>query len=191
MDYDNQKNNMLDMIWSQYVQIYTDIIYSSLYAEKLRSKQSGVYFWVIYTCTVLPSILTIILKTCKMPDWILYLCCALIFSLPIILKKYKQEWVFTFFGIHEGKIKQLIELNIRLEQYRDRLLCLYLKAEGSTFGAASYNKYAADYNNLSNEYKNDVAKHDELTGVIDEEVEAETQKKVQEIIQNKNFYGRQ
>lgn len=57
-----EKKRFLELIWTDFVQVYTNINYSSLYSESLRENQKSIYYWVIYACFGLPSILSLIVK---------------------------------------------------------------------------------------------------------------------------------
>ena len=53
-----EKKRFLELIWTDFVQVYTNINYSSLYSESLRESQNSIYYWVIYACFGLPPILS-------------------------------------------------------------------------------------------------------------------------------------
>lgn len=56
------KNRYKQIVWTDFVQVYTNINYSSLYCEQLREKQLARYFWGIYLCMGIPTMLSILLK---------------------------------------------------------------------------------------------------------------------------------
>ena len=78
-----EKNRFLELIWTDFVQVYANINYSSLYSESLRENQKSIYYWVIYACFGLPPILSLIVKRYAIDnDWLFFGVISLILLLP-------------------------------------------------------------------------------------------------------------
>ena len=191
VDYENFQDRLLDEIWDEFKQVYTDINYASLYAQKIRSKQHGKLFWIVYACFALPPILTIILKFCGMDHWwsILFLSLVVI-ALPLLVRRYNKVMAYSIFGFYEKSIVDLLNLNIKMDIYKDKLLSLYSRAESIVPGKAEIERIENSLNTIRLEHKPDVEKYDELTGVLDKDIEALARQKTEEMIKSANFYGR-
>ena len=97
VDYENLQERLLDEIWDEFNQVYTDINYASLYAQKMRSKQHGKLFWIVYVCFALPPILTIILKFFGMDHWWSILLLSLVvIALPLLVEDIIRLWPILF-----------------------------------------------------------------------------------------------
>ena len=192
VDYENLQDRLLDEIWDEFKQVYTDINYASLYAQKIRSEQHGKLFWIVYGCFALPPILTIILKFCGKDHWWLILFLSLVvIALPLLVRRYNKVMAYSIFGFYEKSIIDLLNLNIKMDIYKDKLLSLYSRAESIVPGKAEIERIENRLNTIRLEHKPDVEKYDELTGVLDKDIEALARQKTEEMIKSANYYGRE
>lgn len=192
IDYKNLHDRLLDEIWDEFKQVYTDINYATLYAQKMRDKQHGKMYWIVYTCFALPPIITIVLKFFSMDHWWLILFLSLmIIALPLLVKRYNKVMAYSIFGFYEKSIVDLLNLNIKMDIYKDKLLSLYSRAESIVPGKAEIERIENRLNTIRLEHKPDVEKFDELTGVLDAEIEALARQKTEEMIKSANYYGRE
>lgn len=192
VDYENLQERLLDEIWDEFNQVYTDINYASLYAQKMRSKQYGKLFWIVYVCFALPPILTIILKFCGMDQWWSILLLSLVvIALPLLVRRYNKVMAYSIFGFYEKSIVDLLNLNIKMDIYKDKLLSLYSRAESIVPGKTEIERIENSLNTIRLEHKPDVEKYDELTGVLDKDIEALARQKTEEMIKSANYYGRE
>ena len=123
------KDDLTSRIWDKYCEIVTDIYYSSILVGKKNSAQNNLYFWGVYICLAIPAILNVVIKFEFVTDkYILSLLSLLIIMLPICLKYKNKQLIYSVFGIHEQSMNDLLELNGKLEQYKDNLLNLYSKS---------------------------------------------------------------
>ena len=191
VDYENYQDRLLDEIWDEFNQVYTDINYASLYAQKIRSKQHSKLFWIVYVCFALPPILTIILKFCGMDQWWSILLLSLVvIALPLLVRRYNKVMAYSIFGFYEKSIIDLLNLNIKMDIYKDKLLSLYSRAESIVPGKTEIERIENNLNTIRFEHKPDVEKYDELTGVLDKDIEALARQKTEEMIKSANYYGR-
>ena len=117
-----EKKRYLELIWTDFVQVYTNINYSSLYSEKLRENQKGIYFWCIYACFGIPPILGLVVKRYAISnDLLFYGVIALVLLLPLAVRIKNKQLIYTVFGIHEKEIEGLLKLNEELDRYKDAL----------------------------------------------------------------------
>ncbi len=183
-------DSLCDLIWSKYVQVYMDIIYSSMLSDKLRSSQSDWYFWGIYVCLGLPSVLSIFVKNGIISKgWIIYLVCAIILIVPIILKWKNKNLVYTALGIYEKRISGLFTINIKLEQFKDDLLLLYFEADNDNATATSVSLIETKFQNLNSRNQEYVTTFQNLVGEIDHDLEDRAKVKTEEMIKSATFYG--
>lgn len=179
-----------DLIWSKYVQVYTDIIYASMLSDKLRNRQSDWYFWGIYVCLGLPSVFSILIKNGIITNgWFVYLACGVVLLAPIILKWKNKNLVYTAFGIYEKRIAGLSANNAKLEQYKTDLLLLYFEADNAKATAPQIALIEEKYKNLENRYQGQISLFQNYAGEIDKELEARVQEKTDEMIRSTAFYG--
>ena len=114
------KNRYKQIVWTDFVQVYTNINYSSLYCEQLRKKQQARYFWGIYLCMGLPTVLSILLKMgCITNVSMVYIICAILLVIPIVLKFKNKKLIYVVLGIYEKEINELLKLNEDLDSYQD------------------------------------------------------------------------
>lgn len=191
VDYENLQERLLDEIWDEFKQVYTDINYASIYAQKMRSKQHGKLFWVVYGCFALPPILAIIMKFWAVNcGWLILFLSFIVLALPLLVRRYNKVVAYSIFGFYEKSIVDLLNLNIKMDIYKDKLLSLYSRAESIVPGKAEIERIENILNTIRLEHKPDVEKYDELTGVLDKEIEAQAKLKTEEMIKSANYYGR-
>lgn len=179
-----------DMIWSKYVQVYTDIIYASMLSDKLRNRQSDWYFWGIYVCLGLPSVLSILVKNEIITNaWFIYLACGVILLAPIILKWKNKNLVCTALGIYEKRIAGLSANNVKLEQYKTDLLLLYFESDNAKATPQNIELMEEKCKNLDSRYQEYITSFQNYAGEIDLELEARVQEKTDEMIRSTAFYG--
>lgn len=183
---------MLSLIWTDFVQVYTNINYSSLFCERLREKQNDWYFWAIYACFGLPPILNLIVKRYSIDNnWLFFGVILLILLLPLVVRVKNKRLIYSWFGIHEKVIDGLLKLNEDLDSYKDALLALYFQVEGMSENSYKWGEVELKYEKLKSDNARYITEHDKLTGKIDKEVEQEAQKKTIIMIERANYYGRE
>lgn len=186
------KDRLLSLIWTDFVQVYTDINYSSLICERLREKQNDWYFWAIYACFGLPPILSLIVKRYSIEnDWMFFGVILLILLLPLAVRVKNKRIIYSWFGIHENVIGGLLKLNEDLDNYKDSLLALYFQVEGMSDNSHKFGEVQLKYEKLKSDNARYITEHDRLTGKIDEEVQQEAQKKTQIMIERTDYFGRE
>ncbi len=192
MDYTQLKLSLSEQIWDRYVEVTTCIFYSSVYCEERREKQYGVYFWVVYICFAVPPILASLQKLgiLNTPSQIIAisLICLLV---PIILRYKDKYLVYALFGFLNQNIQSLLILNKRLEQYRDCLRILYFHSVAINANEQETKDIEMKFQNLSLQYQDDMYKHDDLTGRIDERIQTIAQKKTKEYIETMSAYEKE
>ena len=182
---------MLELIWTDFVQVYTNINYSSLYAEKLRENQKGIYFWGIYVCFGLPPILSLVVKRYAISnDWFFFGVILLILLLPLAVRIKNKRLIYTVFGIHEKEIDGILKLNEDLDRYKDALLALYFQVEAMPEKSTKWGEVQLKYDKIKTDNARYLTEHDKLTGKIDPNIQKAAQDKTVEMIQNSNYYGR-
>ena len=187
-----EKKRFLELIWTDFVQVYTNINYSSLYSESLRESQKSLYYWVIYACFGLPPILSLIVKRYAIDnDWLFFGVIALILLLPLVVRIKNKQLIYTVFGIHEKEIGGLLKLNEDLDRYKDTLLALYFQVESMSDGSHKWGEVQLRYEKLKTDNARYLTEHDKLTGKIDPAIQKAAQDKTIEMIQNTNYYGRE
>ena len=187
-----EKDRLLSLIWTDFVQVYTNINYSSLFCERLREKQNDWYFWAIYACFGLPPILSLIVKRYSIDNnWLFFGVILLILLLPLVVKVKNKRLIYSWFGIHEKVIDGLLKLNEDLDSYKDALLALYFQVEGMSENSHRWGEVELKYEKLKSDNARYITEHDKLTGKIDKEVEQEAQKKTIIMIERANYYGRE
>jgi len=192
VDYENLQERLLDEIWDEFKQVYTDINYASIYAQRMRSIQHGKLFWVVYGSFALPPILAIIMKLYDIKcGWLIMLLSFIALALPLLVRRYNKVMAYSIFGFYEKSIVDLLNLNIKMDIYKDKLLSLYSRAESILPGKAEIERIEIKLNTIRLEHKPDVEKFDELTGVLDKEIEAQAKLKTEEMIKSANYYGRE
>ena len=187
-----EKKRLLELIWTDFVQVYTNINYSSLYSETLRENQKDVYYWVIYACFGLPPILSLIVKRYAIAnDWLFFGVILLILLLPLAVRIKNKQLIYTVFGIHEKEIGGLLKLNEDLDRYKDALLALYFQVESMPSGSHKWGEVQLKYEKLKSDNERYLTEHDKLTGKIDAAIQKTAQDKTIEMIKNTNYYGRE
>lgn len=179
-----------DIIWSKYVQVYMDIIYASMLSDKLRNRQSDWYFWGIYVCLGLPSVLSILVKNGIISNgWLIYLVCGAILLAPIILKWKNKSLVYTALGIYEKRIAGLSDNNVKLEQYKTDMLLLYFDADNAKATIQNIALMEERYKNLVSRYQEYITLFQNYVGEIDTDLETKAKEKTDEMIKSAAFYG--
>ena len=187
-----EKNRFLELIWTDFVQVYTNINYSSLYSESLRENQKSIYYWVIYACFGLPPILSLIVKRYAIDnDWLFFGVISLILLLPLVVRIKNKQLIYTVFGIHEKEIEGLLKLNEDLDRYKDALLALYFQVEGMSEKSHKWGEIQGNYERLKSDNARYITEHDRLTGKIDKDIEKRAQEKTKIMIERANYYGRE
>ena len=187
-----EKDRLLSLIWTDFVQVYTNINYSSLFCERLREKQNDWYFWAIYACFGLPPILSLIVKRYSIDNnWLFFGVILLILLLPLVVRVKNKRLIYSWFGIHEKVIDGLLKLNEDLDSYKDALMALYFQVEGMSENSHKWGEVELKYEKLKSDNARYITEHDKLTGKIDKEVEQEAQKKTIIMIERANYYGRE
>lgn len=186
-----EKKRYLELIWTDFVQVYTNINYSSLYSEKLRENQKGIYFWGIYACFGIPPILSLVVKRYAISnDLLFYGVIGLILLLPLAVRIKNKQLIYTVFGIHEKEIERLLKLNEELDRYKDALLALYFQVESMSDGSHKWVEVQLRYEKIKTDNARYLTEHDKLTGKIDPVIQKAAQEKTFEMIKNTNYYGR-
>ncbi len=187
-----KKKRFLEQIWTDFVQVYTNINYSSLYSETLREGQKDVYYWAIYACFGLPPILSLIVKRYAIEnDWLFVLVIILILLLPLAVRIKNKQLIYTVFGIHEKEIGELLKLNEDLDRYKDALLALYFQVESMSDKSHKWGEVQKKYEKLKADNARYLTEHDKLTGKIVPSIQKAAQDKTLEMIKNTNYYGRE
>lgn len=183
------KDDLTSRIWDKYCEIVTDIYYSSILVGKKNSAQNNLYFWGVYICLAIPAILNVVIKFEFVTDkYILSLLSLLIIMLPICLKYKNKQLIYSAFGIHEQIMNDLLELNGKLEQYKDNLLNLYSKSCCVTLQRDKLDLLEKEFETLNLNYYSSIKMHDKLTGEIDEKIQAEAQEKAKLHITGTSFW---
>ena len=189
-----EKKRFLEIIWTDFVQVYTNINYSSLCSESLRENQKNIYYWVIYACFGLPPLLSLIVKRYALGndnnDWFFLGVIALILLLPLVVRIRNKQLIYTVFGIHEKEIEGLLKLNEDLDRYKDALLALYFRVEAMPEKSTKWRETQLEYEKIKTENTRCLTEHDKLTGKIDLDIQKAAQEKTIEMIKNTNYYGR-
>ena len=186
-----EKKRFLEVIWTDFVQVYTNINYSSLYSESLRENQKSIYYWVIYACFGLPPILSLIVKRYAIDnDWLFFGVISLILLLPLVVRIKNKQLIYTVFGIHEKEIGSLLKLNEDLDGYKDALLAFYFRVEAMPEKSTKWRETQLEYEKIKTENARYLTEHDKLTGKIDPVIQKTAQEKTFEMIKNTNYYGR-
>ena len=183
------KDDLTSRIWDKYCEIVTDIYYSSILVGKKNSAQNNLYFWGVYICLAIPAILNVIIKFEFVTDkYILSLLSLLIIMLPICLKYKNKQLIYSVFGLHEQSMNDLLELNGKLEQYKDNLLNLYSKSCCVALQRDKLDLLEKEFETLNLNYYSSIKMHDKLTGEIDEKIQAEAQEKAKLHITGTSFW---
>ncbi len=186
-----EKKRFLELIWTDFVQVYTNINYSSLYSESLRENQKSIYYWVIYACFGLPPILSLIVKRYAIDnDGLFFGVISLILLLPLVVRIKNKQLIYTVFGIHEKEIGSLLKLNEDLDRYKDALLAFYFRVEAMPEKSTKWRETQLEYEKIKTENARYLTEHDKLTGKIDPVIQKTAQEKTFEMIINTNYYGR-
>ena len=129
-----------------FLEVETDITYSSLLCEKERKKQTDIYFWGIYVFSMLlPSGLNLLISHDifdKKSISINVLCIIFIIAPPLI-RFIKSDFAYRLLGVKEKKINDLLDLNENLEIYAAKLLSLYFNYLYNTFNISTNKKEGA------------------------------------------------
>ena len=186
-----EKKRFLEVIWTDFVQVYTNINYSSLYSESLRENQKSIYYWVIYACFRLPPIPRLIVKRYAIDNNRLFFgVISLILLLPLVVRIKNKQLIYTVFGIHEKEIGSLLKLNEDLDRYKDALLAFYFRVEAMPEKSTKWRETQLEYEKIKTENARYLTEHDKLTGKIDPVIQKTAQEKTFEMIKNTNYYGR-
>ena len=186
-----EKKRFLEVIWTDFVQVYTNINYSSLYSESLRENQKSIYYWVIYACFGLPPILSLIVKRYAIDnDRLFFGVISLILLLPLVVRIKNKQLIYTVFGIHEKEIGSLLKLNEDLDRYKDALLAFYFRVEAMPEKSTKWRETQLEYEKIKTENARYLTEHDKLTGKIDPVIQKTAQEKTFEMIKKTNYYGR-
>ena len=165
-------------------EVTTDICYSSILCEKRSEAQNGIFFWIIYLCIAFPSVLSLLIKISVIQN--VYMVWAIIlFSLltPIVLKYKNKQLIFSIFGVYDQKSNQLLELNSRLETYKNKLASLYVITSSINPTTSQIKEIEGRYESLTIEYQGAITLHDKLTGKIDEGLQKEAQIKAGKLLE--------
>lgn len=189
MEYEQLKDRLKGQVWDKYVEITTCIFYSSIYCEEKRDKQYGFYFWIVYLSMATPAFLALLIKVGVIESMTIILVIAITSLLiPVILRYRDKSLIYSIFGFYNQEINALLTLNKRLDLYRDSLLTLFYHAENIKPSKNEIEKIEGMYKALCLEYQDDVKKHDEMTGKIDERIQCKAQDKTKQYIQTISAY---
>ena len=186
------KKRLMEMIWTDFVQVYTNINYSSLLCEQLREKQNDIYFWAIYACFGLPTIFSLIASKYGVKnDWLFWGVVVIILVLPLFVRIKNKKLIYSWFGIYEKQVDDLLKLNEDLDRYKNELLTLYFLVECMSEKSRRWGEIQVRYEKLKSDNSRYITEHDKLTGKIDEEIVEKAKTKTQSMINNTNYYGRE
>lgn len=183
------KQRYKETVWTDFVQVYTDINYSSLYCEQLREKQRAIYFWGIYMCMGLPTVLSVLLKMGYISNekWV-YIACIILLIVPIVLKFKSKKLIYVVLGLYEKEIAELLKLNEDLDKYKGKLLDLFFKIEALSDNTTNMDKMIQSYEILKNENVRYLTQHDNLTSKIDPELQKKAGDMTDTMIRNSNYH---
>lgn len=186
------KKRLMEMIWTDFVQVYTNINYSSLLCEQLREKQNNIYFWAIYACFGLPTIFSLIASKYGVEnDWLFWGVVLLILFIPLCVRVKNKKLIYSWFGIYEKKVDELLKLNEDLDHYKYELLKLYFQVDCMSERSHKWGEIQMRYEKLNSDNSRYITEHDRITGKIDKDIEKKAQLKTQTMIINSNYYGRE
>lgn len=186
---ENLKQRYKETVWTDFVQVYTNINYSSLYCEQLREKQRAWYFWGIYLCMGLPAVLSVLLKMGIITSAILvYIVCIILLIVPIILKYKSKKLIYVILGIYEKEIAELLKLNEDLDKYKGKLLDLFFQIEALSDKTTNMDKMIQKYEIMKSENARYLTQHDLLTAKIDPELSKIADQMTQTMIINSNYH---
>nr|WP_308571361.1 hypothetical protein [uncultured Prevotella sp.] len=183
LDFDNYKDDCTKNIWAKICEIVTYIQYSSLFAEKKRNSEHrwiAIGFGVILLIPALKGIAV----SCELLSnrGAVSIGIDVIYIIAAGFAAFKYpEFILRYIGYYEKDISGLLDLNRRLEIFKDKLFCIYAKAESCTTNK-TLEKVYEEYDKICLEHNNDITEHDKLTGKIDHEIEVEAQNKAQIIL---------
>lgn len=184
------KNRYKQIVWTDFVQVYTNINYSSLYCEQLREKQQARYFWGIYLCMGIPTVLSILLKIGYFTNAaMVYIICAILLVIPIVLKFKNKKLIYVVLGIYEKEINELLRLNEDLDSYKRKLLDLFFRIEALTDNTTNMEKMILEYEKIKKENERYITQHDLFTGKIDKRLQEQADKMTETMISNSNYHG--
>lgn len=184
------KNRYKQIVWTDFVQVYTNINYSSLYCEQLREKQQACYFWGIYLCMGIPTVLSILLKMGYFTNAaMVYIICAILLVIPIVLKFKNKKLIYVVLGIYEKEINELLRLNEDLDSYKRKLLDLFFRIEALTDNTTNMEKMILEYEKIKKENERYITQHDLFTGKIDKRLQEQADKMTETMISNSNYHG--
>ena len=184
------KNRYKQIVWTDFVQVYTNINYSSLYCEQLREKQQARYFWGIYLCMGIPTVLSILLKMGYFTNAaMVYIICAILLVIPIVLKFKNKKLIYVVLGIYEKEINELLRLNEDLDSYKRKLLDLFFRIEALTDNTTNMEKMILEYEKIKKENERYITQHDLFTGKIDKRLQEQADKMTETMINNSNYHG--
>lgn len=183
------KQRYKETVWTDFVQVYTDINYSSLYCEQLREKQRAIYFWGIYICMGLPTVLSVLLKMGYISNEIcVYTVCIILLIVPVLLKFKNKRLIYVVLGLYEKEIAELLKLNEDLEKYKGKLLDLFFKIEALPDNTTCMDKMIQSYEILKNDNVRYLTQHDNLTSKIDPELQQKAEDITEIMIRNSNYH---
>lgn len=187
---ENLKNRYKQIVWTDFVQVYTNINYSSLYCEQLREKQQARYFCGIYLCMGIPTVLSILLKMGYFTNSaMVYIICAVLLIIPIVLKFKNKKLIYVVLGIYEKEINELLKLNEDLDSYKRKLLDLFFRIEALPDNTTNMEKMILEYDKIKKENERYITQHDLLTGKIDKRLQVQADKMTETMINNSNYHG--
>ena len=190
MNQEKLQDRILDQIWDKYVEVKTYIFYSSIYCERVREKQFNKFFWLVYFCFALPTFFMVLVRLNWIQSPVLILIIAIVSLLiPILLRYRDKNIVYAILGFYNQRINDLLDLNKQLEMFGDCLLRLYFEMENKKPTSQSFRTISTQYENLCLRFNDDIAKHDELTGEIDEDIQNLAQEKTKQYIFSLSTYG--
>ncbi len=180
--FEKQKGLLVKSILEQYSQNNVNMQYSSLWAAKYGNSK---LIWPIRIAssllTIIPIVL-ILLRNGGIIDgsnqgvlWVIIACLG-VSSIVLIIN---PDWMKSVLSLKRKQAKELLDLNIRLQQYEYKLEGLYNECCTSK---TNINSLQSRFDALRSEYLNDINKHDEFTGDIDKELADEAKQKTYEIM---------
>lgn len=178
------KEEKLTQIWNMLEEVTTDICYSSILCEKRSEAQNGIFFWIIYLCIAFPSVLSLLIKIDVIQN--VYMVWAIILVslvIPIVLKYKNKQLIYSIFGVYDQKSNQLLDLNSRLETYKNKLASLYVITASMNPTPSQIREIDGRYDSLTTEYQDAITLHDKLTGEIDQDIQKEAQIKAGKLLE--------
>lgn len=184
LDFELYQDDTLKNIWAKIREVVTDIQYSSLFAEKKKKSQGKDYAFLFCAILSIPAIKNLfvgfnVVQEQSCVSWVvdaIYIIC------PIFVTISYPEFVARYLGLYEKDISDLLNLNGRLDIFKDKLFRIYSKAESCT-SVAQLKNVIAEYEYVCLEHNADITAHDRLTGEIDHKTEKLAQEKAKCILE--------